>query len=113
MKKQERDSEKSAADQRGSFKVPPDLKREIKIAAVMEGMSEHVFLREVWEFWKKSRNLGAGSGHLRGALTIEETETCDAVVDFLRDKTAKEGDLGGVGVAALNAIIKRYRSKGS
>ena len=40
------------ADQRGNFKVPADLKKEIKVAAAQHGMTEYAVIREAWDLFK-------------------------------------------------------------
>jgi hypothetical protein len=109
---------KDGADQRGTFKVPADLKKEIKVAAAQHGMTEYAIIREAWDLLKEQRGEEWGPApkvaHSQiGNLTEEEEEICRAVLDFWRDPAARAEDPGGIGAAVLNSFVNRYRSKGS
>jgi hypothetical protein len=106
-------TDKSERDQRGSLKIPADLKREIKVACAMHGLTEYKLIREMWDFWKQQHGENWGPTISRRLQNEEEEELCNAVLDFWRAQKAGEVDLNGIGAAILNAFIERYRSRGS
>jgi hypothetical protein len=99
-------------DQRGTLKIPRDLKREIKLASVHRGVPENRLIREMWNFWKaeKGKDLGPVAVESEfGTVTPMEIELIRAVLDVSRNPAE---DPTGIGAAVLNAFIKWYRSKG-
>jgi predicted HTH domain antitoxin len=98
-------------DIRQSLKIPPELHREIKVAAAAEGREMYALLEDVWEVYRSQKDRSWKPKHTQpaafGELSKLEEASLRAVLEMLRDENVLENDPGSV-KPSLIALGKRW-----